>query len=281
MSLIKRIPALLVAAVVFCAPLVTAVIALQPANAVAQAPAADAPKAAAPAAAPVAPAVTKEAVENPYGIKAMLEHGDWVSKGTLAILVIMSMGTWYILIVKLFEQFRLMKESKEVGESFWAAGSLQQGIDGLKEGSAFRFIGESGIKATSHHSGLMGDVDLNEWVSMSIQRASENVQNRTQDGLAFLATVGSTAPFVGLFGTVWGIYHALTAIGIAGQASIDKVAGPVGEALIMTAIGLAVAVPAVLAYNWLVRRNKVVMERIRAFSADLHSVLLSASGKKK
>ena len=285
MSFIKRIPALLVAAVVFCAPLVTAVIALQPATAIAQAPAADAPKAAepaaAPAAAPAGPTVTKEAVENPYGIKAMLEHGDWVSKGTLAILVIMSMGTWYILIVKLFEQFRLMNESKEVGESFWAAGSLQQGIDGLKEGSAFRFIGESGIKATSHHSGLMGDVDLNEWVTMSIQRASENVQNRTQDGLAFLATVGSTAPFVGLFGTVWGIYHALTAIGIAGQASIDKVAGPVGEALIMTAIGLAVAVPAVLAYNWLVRRNKVVMERIRAFSADLHSVLLSASGKKK
>ena len=281
MSFIKRIPALLVAAVVFCAPLVTAVIALQPANAVAQAPAADAPKAAAPAAAPVAPAATKEAVENPYGIKAMLEHGDWVSKGTLAILVIMSMGTWYILIVKLFEQFRLMKESNEVGESFWAAGSLQQGIDGLKEGSAFRFIGESGIKATSHHSGLMGDVDLNEWITMSIQRAAENVQNRTQDGLAFLATVGSTAPFVGLFGTVWGIYHALTAIGIAGQASIDKVAGPVGEALIMTAIGLAVAVPAVLAYNWLVRRNKVVMERVRTFSADLHSVLLSASGKKR
>ena len=285
MSFIKRIPALLIAAVVFCAPLVTAVIALQSATAIAQAPAADAPKAdatpPAPAAATSGPVVTKETVENPYGIKAMLDHGDWVTKGTLAILVIMSMGTWYILVVKLFEQFRLMNESKQVGESFWAAGSLQQGIDGLKEGSAFRFIGESGIKATSHHSGLMGDVDLNEWVTMSIQRASENVQNRTQDGLAFLATVGSTAPFVGLFGTVWGIYHALTAIGIAGQASIDKVAGPVGEALIMTAIGLAVAVPAVLAYNWLVRRNKVVMERIRAFSADLHSVLLSASGKKK
>ena len=281
MSFIKRIPALLVAAVVLCAPLITAVVALQPATSLAQAPAADAAKPAEPAVAPAAPAVTKEAVENPYGIKAMLEHGDFVSKGTLAILVIMSMGTWYILIIKLFEQFRLMKESNEVGESFWAAGSLQQGIDSLKEGSAFRFIGESGVKATSHHSGLMGDVDLNEWVTMSIQRASENVQNRTQDGLAFLATVGSTAPFVGLFGTVWGIYHALTAIGIAGQASIDKVAGPVGEALIMTAIGLAVAVPAVLAYNWLVRRNKVVMERVRAFSGDLHSVLLSAGGKKK
>ena len=286
MSFIKRIPALLVAAVVFCAPLVTAVVALQPATAIAQAPATDAPKAeapkaTAPVAAPGAPVVSKETVENPYGLKAMLEHGDWVSKGTLAILVIMSMGTWYILIVKLFEQYRLMNESKEVGEAFWAAGSLQQGIDGLKDGSAFRFIAESGVKATSHHSGLMGDVDLNEWVTMSIQRASENVQNRTQDGLAFLATVGSTAPFVGLFGTVWGIYNALTAIGVAGQASIDKVAGPVGEALIMTALGLAVAVPAVLAYNWLVRRNKVVMERVRAFSADLHSVLLSSGGKKK
>ena len=283
MSFLKRIPSLLVAAVVLCAPLMTAVVSFQPATAVAQtpAPAADVPKPAAPPAAAAGATTSKEAVENPYGIKAMLDHGDWVSKGTLAILVIMSMGTWYILIVKLFEQFRLMKESNEVGEAFWAAGSLQQGIDGLKEGSAFRFIGESGIKATSHHSGLMGDVDLNEWVTMSIQRASENVQNRTQDGLAFLATVGSTAPFVGLFGTVWGIYHALTAIGIAGQASIDKVAGPVGEALIMTAIGLAVAVPAVLAYNWLVRRNKVVMERVRAFSADLHSVLLSTSGKKR
>jgi biopolymer transport protein ExbB len=109
---------------------------------------------------------------------------------------------------------------------------------------------------------------------MSVQRAVETVGNRMQDGLAFLATVGSTAPFVGLFGTVWGIYHALTAIGIAGQASIDKVAGPVGEALIMTAIGLAVAVPAVLGYNWLVRRNMVAMETVRAFGGDLHAVLM-------
>ena len=109
---------------------------------------------------------------------------------------------------------------------------------------------------------------------MSIQRAIDNVQGRTQDGLAFLATVGSTAPFVGLFGTVWGIYHALTAIGIAGQASIDKVAGPVGEALIMTAFGLAVAVPAVLGYNWLIRRNKAAMDLVRGFGADLHAVLL-------
>ena len=278
MSFTKRIPALLVAAVVLCAPLVTAVVALHPATALAQAPATDAakPAEAAPApAAPAGPTVAKETVENPYGIKAMLEHGDFVSKGTLAILVIMSMGTWYILIVKLFEQFRLMKESNEVGDAFWTAGSLQQGIDGLKEGSAFRFIGESGVKATSHHSGLMGDVDLNEWVTMSIQRAVDNVSSRLQDGLAFLATVGSTAPFVGLFGTVWGIYNALVKIGVSGQASIDKVAGPVGESLIMTAIGLAVAVPAVLGYNWLVRRNKSTLDRVRTFGGDIHAVLLA------
>ena len=115
---------------------------------------------------------------------------------------------------------------------------------------------------------------------MSITRAVDNVTSRLQDGLAFLATVGSTAPFVGLFGTVWGIYHALTAIGIAGQASIDKVAGPVGEALIMTAFGLAVAVPAVLGYNWLVRRNKVALELLRAFGADLHMVIMSGSVKR-
>ena len=154
---------------------------------------------------------------------------------------------------------------------------MKQGAETLRSGSPFRFIAESGLEATHKHDGLLGNVNLNDWVTMSIQRAIENVQSRLQDGLAFLATVGSTAPFVGLFGTVWGIYHALTAIGIAGQASIDKVAGPVGEALIMTAIGLAVAVPAVLGYNWLVRRNKTAMEQIRSFGSDLHAVLLSGA----
>ena len=153
---------------------------------------------------------------------------------------------------------------------------MREGADGLKKTSPFRFIAESGLEASTKHTGLLGNVDLNEWITMSIQRAIDNVQSRTQDGLAFLATVGSTAPFVGLFGTVWGIYHALTAIGIAGQASIDKVAGPVGEALIMTAFGLAVAVPAVLGYNWLIRRNKAAMDTVRSFGADLHAVLLSA-----
>ena len=147
----------------------------------------------------------------------------------------------------------------------------------LKKGSAFRYIAESGIDASEHHEGtLTENIDHSTWVAMSVQRSVETVQSRLQDGLAFLATVGSTAPFIGLFGTVWGIYHALTAIGIAGQASIDKVAGPVGEALIMTAFGLAVAVPAVLGYNWLVRRNKVAMESVRGFGSDLHGILMGS-----
>jgi biopolymer transport protein ExbB len=193
----------------------------------------------------------------------------------------MSMGSWYILIVKFFEQRRLMKESKAATETFWNAGSLSQGMSTLHEDSAFRFIAEGGLKATERHGGLMGDVDFNTWVTMSIQRATDNVNSRLGDGLAFLATVGSTSPFVGLFGTVWGIYHALVAIGQSGQSSLDKVAGPIGEALIMTAIGLAVAVPAVLSYNWLIRRNKTAMEQVRAFSSDLHSVLMSQGSKAK
>ncbi len=248
------------------------------------APAADAP--AAPAATPMAdtsaaktdvsatPTASTDAIENPYGLEALWKGGDIISKTVLVVLVIMSMGSWYIMVTKLFEQTKLMKQAKQANKTFWSAPSVPQGITTLKQGSPFRFIAESGMQATERHEGLLGGVDLNTWVTMSVQRAVENVQNRLQDGLAFLATVGSTAPFVGLFGTVWGIYHALTAIGIAGQASIDKVAGPVGEALIMTAIGLAVAVPAVLGYNWLVRRNKSSMERVRAFGSDIHSVLL-------
>ena len=232
---------------------------------------------AAPAPAPVS---EKETVENPYGPAAMWKAGDFVTRGTLVILLIMSFGSWYIIFTKLLEQFKLMAQARDARKTFWSAKSLKDGVTGLKEGSAFRYLAESGINASEHHEGaLLEQIDLNAWVTMSVQRAMENIQNRLQDGLAFLATVGSTAPFVGLFGTVWGIYHALTAIGIAGQASIDKVAGPVGEALIMTAVGLAVAVPAVLGYNWLVRRNKVAMEGVRTFGADLHSVLMGASSK--
>jgi biopolymer transport protein ExbB len=246
-----------------------------PAAPAAAPPAATAP---APAAQPQAAAGTRatEIVDNPYGLEALWKGGDIVAKVTLAILALMSMGSWYIIITKVYEQFRMGAQARAADKTFWNAPSVRQGAEKLKDGSPYRFIAESGLEATNKHTGLLGNVDLNTWISMSIQRAIDNVQSRTQDGLAFLATVGSTAPFVGLFGTVWGIYHALTAIGIAGQASIDKVAGPVGEALIMTAFGLAVAVPAVLGYNWLVRRNKAAMDMVRGFAADLHAVLLSA-----
>jgi biopolymer transport protein ExbB len=233
--------------------------------------------AAAPAAPPVTvPTVTKETIDNPYGLEALWKQGDVVARGTLIIMIIMSMGSWYIIFTKLFEQRKLLKSARAASENFWTSGSVRKGMDTLDEGSAFRFIAEQGLKADEHHEGsLVEQIDRHTWITMSVTRAVDNIGSRLQDGLAFLATVGSTAPFVGLFGTVWGIYHALTAIGIAGQASIDKVAGPVGEALIMTAFGLAVAVPAVMGYNWLIRRNKLVMERVRAFSGDLHNVLLA------
>jgi biopolymer transport protein ExbB len=218
---------------------------------------------------------TTEIVDNPYGLEALWKGGDIVARITLGILVIMSMGSWYVIFTKLYEQAKLRRQARVANEHFWNAPSVNEATTALKDGSPFRFIAESGLEASQKHTGLRGNVSMNDWISMSIQRAIDNVQSRMQDGLAFLATVGSTAPFVGLFGTVWGIYHALTAIGIAGQASIDKVAGPVGEALIMTAIGLAVAVPAVLGYNWLVRRNKSAMEDVRGFGADLHAVLMS------
>ena len=239
-------------------------------------PAAPAAPAATPLPAPKVGEKTTEIVENPYGLEALWKGGDLVARITLGILVIMSMGSWYIIITKLYEQAKMGSQARAADKTFWSAPTVEKGATSLKEGSPFRFIAESGLEATNKHEGLLGNVDMNTWLGMSIQRAIDNIQSRTQDGLAFLATVGSTAPFVGLFGTVWGIYHALTAIGVAGQASIDKVAGPVGEALIMTAIGLAVAVPAVLGYNWLIRRNKAAMERVRGFGADLHAVLLSA-----
>jgi len=221
-------------------------------------------------------------VKNPYGLDHVVKNGDIVARSTLVIMLIMSMGSWYILFTKLWEQAKLMRQARAAQESFWGAGSVKAGVETLEEGSAFRFIAESAVNATAHHEGaLLEAIDLNTWVSMSIQRSIENVQSRLRDGLAFLATVGSTAPFIGLFGTVWGILHALTSIGAAGQASIDKVAGPVGEALIMTALGLAVAVPAVLFYNWLIGRNKTGMEQVRAFAADLHNVLMSGDKSAK
>ena len=240
----------------------------------AEAPKAEAPKAAAPP--EVKNVVTEEAVDNPFGIKAMVREGDIVTRTTLVIMIIMSMASWYVIFSKLFEQRSMLKSAKVSADSFWKASSVKSGVGALEEGSAFRYIAEQGIKASDHHEGTMVDsIDKHTWISMSVDRSVGSIQSRLQDGMAVLATVGSTAPFVGLFGTVWGIYNALVKIGISGQASIDKVAGPVGEALIMTAIGLAVAVPAVMGYNWLIRRNKQVMDQTRAFAGDLHNVLLA------
>ncbi|MCX8521877.1 MAG: MotA/TolQ/ExbB proton channel family protein [Rhodoferax sp.] len=219
------------------------------------------------------------ALSNPYGIEALWAGSDAIAKAVLVLLAVMSMGSWYYLVTKLLEQSQMKRQFQKVSQEFWSAPTLDQGIAGLAQGSAYRFIANSGVAATKKHVGLVGQVPLADWLATNIGRSVEKVNSNMQSGLAFLATVGSTSPFVGLFGTVWGIYHALTAIGISGQASIDKVAGPVGEALIMTAIGLAVAVPAVLSYNWLVRRNKAVMDDVRSFGSDLHAVLLSTTTK--
>jgi len=217
-------------------------------------------------------------VDNPYGLSALWQQGDFVAKGTLIILVLMSLFSWYIILTKLWDQRKLKQSARAVEKQFWTAPSLKDGVERLKKGDDFRFIAEDGLRAVAHHDGRLTDrIDLHEWVTISLQRAAEQVTSKLSSGLPFLATVGSTAPFVGLFGTVWGIYHALIAIGLAGQASIDKVAGPVGEALIMTAIGLFVAVPAVMGYNWLLRRNKTILESLRGFTSDLHAYLISGA----
>ncbi len=234
----------------------------------------------APTLAPALPPIKPVDVANPYGLKAVWAQGDWVARITLLILAVMSLGSWYVLISKLIAQSKMDTQGKVANQKFWKADSVRQGVEQLQVGSPFRFIAESALEAARKHGGLIGQVDHNTWVAQSIERAIATVHSRTQEGLAVLATVGSTAPFVGLFGTVWGIYNALVKIGASGQASIDKVAGPVGEALIMTAIGLAVAVPAVLGYNWLVRRNKVSMDTVRAFGSDLHTVLLAANARR-
>jgi len=229
-----------------------------------------------PAPALAAPPPDTAQAANPYGLGALWDQGDYIARGTLVILAIMSASTWYILVTKLIEQNQLFGQARRAGKDFWKAGSVTEGVAKLQPNTPFFAVASTGVGALEHHEGsLVENIDLNTWITLSIQRVVEQIVSGLQGGLAVLATVGSTAPFVGLFGTVWGIYHALVAIGIAGQASIDKVAGPVGESLIMTALGLATAVPAVLGYNWLVRRNKLAVEKVRGFANDLHSVLVS------
>jgi len=224
-------------------------------------------------------ATPTHSTDNPYGLQSLWEQGDYVARGTLILLLIMSALSWWVMITKAFDQRRIKQQAKQAERDFWQAGSIKQAIDTLKgKNNAFRAIAEEGLRAAQHHEGRLTDqIDLHEWISQSLQRALDSITNYLQGGLPILATVGSTAPFVGLFGTVWGILNALISIGVAGQASIDRVAGPVGEALIMTAVGLAVAVPAVLGYNILLRRNKIVIEKLKYFATDLHAYLLSGA----
>ena len=247
-----------------------------PAFAQATAPTAPAATAAAPADATPAPVVVKAAPakdqENPYGLGDIIKKKNPVSYAVLGILLVMSIGTWYIFFTKYFEQGRILTQARSIERRFWTSSNLNEGIEKLPKNSMFRAIAEAGVRAAAGGTTL---VSLNDWIAMSLSRQLEDATGRLAGGVTFLASVGSVAPFVGLFGTVWGILQALIAIGVAGQASIDKVAGPVGEALIMTALGLAAAVPAVLLYNWLVRRNKVITERLRGFSGDLQTYLIS------
>jgi len=218
-------------------------------------------------------------VENPYGLQALWAQGDFIAKGVLILLALMSAYSWFIIFTKWWEQRRLLRQAAEADKNFWGADNIKNGVGKLTgKGNIFKAIASEAIDAAEHHDTRMTqEVPLHEWIDNVIARGVARIGSALQTQLPFLATTGSTAPFIGLFGTVWGIYHALVAIGVAGQASIDKVAGPVGEALIMTAIGLAVAVPAVLGYNYLLGRNKQIMERVKLFANDLEQVIVSGS----
>lgn len=213
--------------------------------------------------------------ENPYGLIPALREGGLISQTVFGILVLMLFFSLYILFTKLFEQQKILNQAKRVRAGFWNANSLREGAAKLEKNSAYRQLVDDGLAAQEQHAKLTDPVEAHDWLHGSLARSEDQINSQLKGGLSFLATVGSTAPFIGLFGTVIGIIRALVKIGAAGQASIDAVAGPVGEALIMTAVGLAVAVPAVLAYNWLQARNKKIAEDMNAFANDLLGYLAS------
>jgi biopolymer transport protein ExbB len=212
---------------------------------------------------------------NPYGLGAVWAQGDWVAKLCLLLLVIMSVASWAVMVRKFLELRKTEAHTNEAHAAFNNITTVGNNLAKLSADNPLKFVKDSGTDAVRQYAALKPRVDYDTWLIRAIESALSNVQTRMQDGLALLATIGSTAPFVGLFGTVWAIYSALIKIGASGQASIDRVAGPVGEALIMTAIGLAVAVPAVFGYNWLLRKNKLAMESMRSFGSKLHIVLLA------
>ena len=222
------------------------------------------------------------AAENPYGIQALWEQSDYVGKGVFVILAIMSLWSWWVMINKYLDNRNLKKVAEEAEKNFWTSASMQEGMGKLKgKVNPFRDIVQDGLQAVEHHKKRSADVtsaiDLGDWIESHVRKRTDMLASSLQSGMVVLASVGATAPFVGLFGTVWGIYHALISIAIAGQASLDKVSGPIGEALIMTAIGLAVAVPAVLGFNALTRANKGLLERVNYFSHDVQAALVAGS----
>ncbi len=227
-----------------------------------------------------AAAGNEAAAAQKFGLIPALNEGGPISWAIFSVMVIMSVFSFYIMFTKLIEQQKVLKQAKEVQANFWRANSLEEGAAKLEKNSAFRQLVDDGISAQKQHGLLTDPFESHDWLHGAMTRSEESINSKLAGGLAFLATVGATAPFVGLLGTVIGTYSALIKIGIAGQADIGKIAGPVGEALIMTAIGLFVAVPAVLAYNWLQARNKSIARSMSAFSNDVLGYITS-DGKVK
>lgn len=222
---------------------------------------------------------------NPYGLDSLWAQGDIVTKGVGVLLLAMSIASWYVIIVKAIQLLRYRQAANAVSHAFWDATNLNEGVAALGQGNPFADLAQTGVNAMHHHTTHKGhlhdQLSVSDWITLSLRQAIDETSSKLQGGMAVLASVGSTAPFVGLFGTVWGIYHALVSIGVAGQTSIDKVAGPVGEALIMTALGLAVAIPATFGYNALVRGNKSIMAKINKFGFDLHALFVTGSRTSK
>ena len=210
------------------------------------------------------------------GLLKLIEQADNLSIGVLIVLSAMSLASWFVMLTRLWDQRLIAKSYAQAQKKFWAAGNLWDGMAALSgRDNVFRMLVEDGIRAAQHHEGQLAEqISLNDWITVSLYRSIESVTNRLVNGLSVLATTGSVSPFVGLLGTVWGIYNAMQRISLSGQTSIEQIAGPIGEALIMTAIGLFVAVPAVIGYNWLLRRNKQLQEKMKRFAADLHTYLV-------
>lgn len=218
---------------------------------------------------------------SPYGLESLWLQGDFVTKGVALLLVAMSIASWYVIVAKALQLLRYRHASHAAGHTFWDTTSLPEGVATLGSENPFAEIAQAGVGAMRHHTAHKGhlhdQLSVSDWVTLSLRQAIDESAGKLQAGMAVLASVGSTAPFVGLFGTVWGIYHALVSIGTSGQASIDKVAGPVGEALIMTALGLAVAIPATFGYNALVRGNKSTIAKLNKFGFDLHALFVTGA----